>query len=257
MDGQRRPFFIIALVLMAVVVILELGSGHLLHGTHRTGSGSPIHDALGSDDEYDVDFAEPGEVDEPPGRGVWSLVFIDGWILYTLVVVDGATLLLPDRLVGTLQGVLAVILSILMLIGTIIVLILSIVQLVVMVSLFMAPPFGTLAYLVVWGFFPRGDAAALLGLLLFLKLCFLASMVLAHQGNLKRKSLLVLLGVSMLLNLLVAFLHGLVPIILVSITDGIASIIVLIVALIWGIGILIGGIASVVKSIQSAASAAA
>ena len=57
-------------------------------------------------------------------------------------------------------------------------------------------------------------------------------------------------GLGFLANIVVAFLHGLVPIILVSIADDLAAVILAIVAIVWAIILLIGSIPAVVKSIR-------
>jgi len=49
----------------------------------------------------------------------------------------------------------------------------------------------------------------------------------------------------------VTFLHGMVPGILVSITDDIAAIVLAIVAIIWAIVLLVGSIPAVVKAVRS------
>ena len=54
---------------------------------------------------------------------------------------------------------------------------------------------------------------------------------------------------SLLANVIVSFLHGLVPSVLVSITDAIAAIIVAILALIWAIVLLVFSVVSIVKAI--------
>jgi hypothetical protein len=51
-------------------------------------------------------------------------------------------------------------------------------------------------------------------------------------------------------NLIISFLHGFVPIILVSITDAIGAIIVGILAVIWAIILLVFAIISVIKAIH-------
>jgi hypothetical protein len=55
---------------------------------------------------------------------------------------------------------------------------------------------------------------------------------------------------SLVAGVIVSFLHGLVPTILVSITDAIAAIIVAILAALWAVFFLIGSIPSIVKTIK-------
>ena len=120
----------------------------------------------------------------------------------------------------------------------------------IMVSLFLAVPFGTLVYLALWGFFPVGKSAAILGLVLFLKLVFGALLVLAQPRFLQNKGLVLLVGTTLLCTVVLAFLHGFVPVILVSIVDDIAALIFAIIAIIWGIILLIGSIPSIWKAIR-------
>jgi hypothetical protein len=127
----------------------------------------------------------------------------------------------------------------------------AIAEVITMVALFFAFPFGTIAYLAIWGFFPRGGAAALLSSLMFLKLVCAGALVAAHQRFLQNKGLILLMLTSLVATLVVAFLHGLVPGILVSITDGIGAIIVSIVAIIWAVILLIGSVPAVVKAFRS------
>lgn len=119
-----------------------------------------------------------------------------------------------------------------------------------MVSLLFSAPFGTIAYLALFGFFPRGDAAVVPSLLMFLKLAFCLFMVLAQPRFLQNKGMVLLVLTSLLLNLMLAFLHGVVPGVLVSITDAIGAIIIAIVAIIWGVVLLIGAIPAVVKAVR-------
>ena len=129
--------------------------------------------------------------------------------------------------------------------------IIAFVALTVMVSLFLAAPFGTLAYLAIFGFFDiwaSGAAAR-------------AHHVLPARGDRvpasspsracsatsgSSSSLLL----TVLLTLLTMLLHSIVPIILVSITDALAALIIAIVGAIWGLLMLIGGIISLVKQLN-------
>ena len=71
----------------------------------------------------------------------------------------------------------------------------------------------------------------------------------AHPRFLQNKGLVLLFLTSLLGGLIVSFLHGFVPVILVSITDGVAAIIIAILAIIWCIFFLIGAIVSIFRSV--------
>ncbi len=249
MGKLRTPFFVIALVAIALVVLVEVGSSLVLGGGSAGGS------LLTSAADLGVTPTDVSGVEEPPGRAILYLALLDGILLYTVALM-GASLVLPERLHGRIQGVLTLVVSILLILGSLVLLIIAFVELLVMVALFFAAPFGTIAYLALWGFFPRGDAAVLLSLLTFLKLVFAVTLLLAHQRFLQNKGLVALVLTSLLANVVVAFLHGFVPIILVSIVDDIAAVVLAIVGIIWGIVLLIGSIPAIVKAIRVTVSTA-
>jgi hypothetical protein len=241
----RTPFFVVAVAVMALVVLLELGSSLVVGG-----------DPAGSDlrrqaDQMEVEV-QPGDVDEPPGRALTYLALVDGILLYTVLLM-GASLVVPERAHGRAQGCLTLVGSIVLIIVALILAILALIELFVMVTLLLSVPFGTIAYLALWGFFPRGDAAALLGLLLFLKLVFCVFLVLAQQRFLQSKGLMALVLTSLVCNVVVAFLHALVPLVVVSVFDSISAILVAIIAIVWGIILLIFSIPSLVASVRSGA----
>lgn len=140
-----------------------------------------------------------------------------------------------------------------LIIVSLILLIIAVVLLLTMIALFFAVPFGTIAYLVIWGFFPRGDAAVPLSLLMFLKIVFAVMLVQAQPRFLQNKGLVALIITSLVANLVLAFLQGLVPIILVSIVDEVAAIVFAVVAIIWGIILLIGSIPAIVAAVRATA----
>ena len=241
MNELRKPFLLVAIIMFALVVLVELGSSLVI-------GGGPADDGMSSQ-EAKMDITVNGEVDEPPGRAITYLALVDGILLYTVVLI-GLSLLVPEKFLARAQGVLTLIGSIILIIVGIILVIIAFIELLVMVSLFFAFPFGTAAYLAVWGFFPRGDAAVLLSLLMFLKLAGCVFLVLAQQRFLLMKGLVLLILTSLVCNIIVAFLHGLVPIILVSIFDNIAALVVGIIAIIWAIVLLVLSIPSIVAMIR-------
>jgi len=243
-SSLRTPFFVLALVCMALVVLVELGSSRILGGD---GAGAGLAREAEAN-EVDI-VGSTADVDEPPGRAISYLSFVDGVLLYTVLLI-GASLVISERVHGRLQGVVTLIASILLIIAAFIAAIIAFIELLVMVSLLLAVPFGTIAYLALWGFFPRGDAAAVLSLLMFLKLAFAVFLVLAQQRFLQQKGLVVLVLISLVLNVVIAFLHGFFPLVLVSIVDTLLALVIAIVGIIWGIVLLIGAIPSIVSTIR-------
>jgi hypothetical protein len=243
MGELRKPFFFLALVAIGLVVVVELATNLFL------GGGGAANGFTSQAGELGLDVPPDSNVEEPPGRGIQYLVLIDVIAFYTAALI-GASLIVPQKLHGRLQGLVTLIGSIVLIIVALVMLIIAFVELLIMVALFPAVPFGTLVYLAIWGFFPRGEAAAILSLLMFLKLAFGALLILAQPRFLQNKGLVALVLTSLVANLVLAFLHGLVPVILVSIVDSLGAVIFAVVAIVWAIILLIGAIPAIVKSIR-------
>lgn len=249
MERLRAPFFIIALAAAGLVVLLEFGSTWLVGGALSTADSATAFAGLG------VDVPDGTAVQEPTGLALRYLALVDVVPLLTVALM-GAGLLLPDRVSGRTQSIVTLVASIALIIMAIVLLIAAIVLLILMVSLLLAVPFGTIAYLIMYGDFPRGQAAAVLSVLMFLKLVFAGSLVAAQPRFLQNKGLVALVLTSLVANLVVAFLHGLLPIVFVSILDAIAAIVLAVVAIIWGIVLLVGAIVGIVTAVRATVSSA-
>lgn len=228
LDELRKPFLVIALVLIFLVVVVE-GASVLFLNASTVGA-----DSLGA---------------KTPGYGINYLAFLDGFVFYlTLLITLG--MLIPERVQGRVQGCATAIVSFLGCLGAIFAIITCLIMLLIMVALLLAPIFGTIAYLAIYGHFDRSGAAVTLSLIMALKLGFVVCLVLAHQRFLQNKGLVFIVLTSLLANLIVSFLHNFVPIILVSITDAIAALVVGILAVIWAIILLVFAIISIVKAVH-------
>lgn len=227
MESLRKPFFFVALALATLVVLIELSSLGFL-GSDTAGKFQDL---------------------QTPGLGVSYLALYDGIVLFSIVLM-GLALLIPARVHGRLQGVVNLIFFLLMLIGAIVLIFVAIGMLVLMVTLLMAVPFGTIAYMVAFADFDVTGARVTLGMLMTLKLAFAVCLVLAHQRFLEMKGLVLLVLFSLLLNVVVSFLHALGPGFVVSILDAAAGIVVGIVAAIWALISLVMSIPAIVKALR-------
>jgi hypothetical protein len=219
LDTLRIPLFLIAVVLIIISVLIEIGSalGLAMNNT-------------------------------PPGLGVPYLALLDGLLVYTILLM-AASLLIPERIQGRVQGVITLIVSLMTLLTAVAQGFAALAKLIVMLQLLLAPIFGTLAYMVIFGTFPKEEATIVLSAIMTIKLTFAGFLIFAHQRFVQNKGLVLLVLTSLLANIVISFLHGFVPGFLVSITDAIAAIIIVILAAIWAIVFLIGSIVAVVKAI--------
>lgn len=225
MGGLRRPFFIAALALFVLVILLELGSAFLV----TDGSAPTV------------------------GAGVGSLALLDGLVLFTLILL-GASLVVPLRIYGRIQGLVTLVVCLLWILMCFLMILQALVKLFLMIGLFVAVPFGTIAYLALWGNFPVRGAALMLGLLLLLKIAAGVLLILAQPRFLRIRGLVILVVLSVLLQLILGIVHGLLPGPVVSIGDQFWAIVVGVVALIWAIVMLIGSIPAIVNAIRVSAS---
>ncbi len=239
-----KPLLIVAAVLSLVVVILDVASLAFIGGGAGTsGQLDQVKQEHGLDD---VDV-RPAEGDGPPGYAIPTMAFVDGLLLFNILLMI-LSLLAPAQAVGRTQGIVTLVLSILALIGDIVVIVMAFVMLLLMVGLLLAFPFGTLAYLALFGSFPQGAAVAVSGVAFFVKLIFGICLVIAHPMFIQNKGLVLMFLTSLLLTFVVSLLHGIVPGFLVSITDALGAIVVGIVAAVWLIVHLVGSIISIVKA---------
>jgi hypothetical protein len=264
----RKPFLILAIVLIAIAVLIEIGAGGFIHGAQP--SDAEIQATV-----IDQSFKDPSKDPPPfpieqatvviqqrvqqvkdtlaekgtqPGIGIPYLALIDGIVLFTVALI-GTSLILKESTQARMQGCVTLIFSILLLLLGIVLLVVAIAFLFYLLGL-LASIFGIVVYIALYAFFNKGGALATLGLLMALKLGFGGSMLAAQQGFIKNKGLLLLVLTSLVANLIVAFLIALVPLFIDSITDAVGGIVVAILALIWTIILLIGGIVGVLKALQ-------
>ncbi|MDI1463788.1 hypothetical protein QEZ54_22645 [Catellatospora sp. KI3] len=240
MDRLRTPFFFVSLVAFGLVVAVETGSSFLL------GLTTPALDTatqLGAD-------VPPGAAERPGGLAISYLALIDVVLLGTAVLM-GVAILASKRLHARAQGVVTLIGAIILIITALVLLFVAIAKLVLMIGLLLAFPFGTIVYLILFGSFPRDEAAVVLSLIMFLKVVGAVCLVLAQQRFLQNKGLVAMIITALLGNVVAVFLHGLVPGILVSITDAIAGIVFAIVGIVWAIILIIGSIPAIIRAAQA------
>jgi hypothetical protein len=218
-DSLRKPLFLIAVGLIFIVLLIELGSG-LVASLRASASG----------------------------MGIPYLALLDGLLVFTIVLM-ACSLLIPERAHGRIQGAATLIVSLIVIIVGVAKIFTAIGKLFLMLGLLLAPIFGTIAYLLIFARFPRGEAAVSLSLLMTLKLFFAGFLVFAHQRFLQNKGLVLLTLSSFIATIIISFLHGFTPGFLTSITDAVAAIVVAIIAVIWAIVFLVGSVISMVKAI--------
>jgi len=232
LDEIRKPFYIVALALMLFAVLVEIGSSMWLDfGTAHT---AKLAASLNAD---------------TPGYGIIYLSFLDSFVLYIALLI-GLGFIIPERIQGRVQGCVTLIVSFFGCLGIIVAIFIALVLLILMVTLLLAPIFGTIAYFVLYADFDRSGASATLSLIMMLKLGFAICLVLAHQRFLQSKGLVLIVLTSLLANIIISFLHNFVPGVLVSITDVIGAIIVAILAVIWAIILMVMAIISIIKAIH-------
>lgn len=241
----RRPLFFLAVFAMLLVVLVEIGSAFTLGG----GAAGPVGPLTAGVPDIEPDMIADVDGDTPPGAGIAYLVLVDGFLLFSLVML-GVSFLISQRLYGRIQGIITLVFSFLWLIMAFVMALAAFIQLMVMIGLFVAAPFGTIAYLAIWGFFPTGESATVLGLLLFLKLVFLGFLVFAQQRFLKIVALMIHIALSFVLQLLLGLIQGFLPFVLVSIGDQLWALVIAIVALIGTLVSLVSSIPAVVNAVR-------
>lgn len=257
MRELRRWALWVAFAAVLMVVLVCIGSGFVISppklgariaALQGDPGGAP--DGISIDDLLALNADDFGEsAQDPPGLAIPYLALANGLLLVILALMV-LPLVIGARWTPLVGGIVSLLGGLVAVIAGIVMAIIAFVALTVMVSLFLAAPFGTLAYLAIFGFFDIWASAAALGLIMLLQLAAIVFLLVAQQSMLGNKRLVFFLLLAVVLTLLVMILHSIVPIILVSITDALGALIIAIVAAIWGLLMLIGGIISLVKQLQ-------
>lgn len=258
MDQLRRPFLIFSVIAIVLALLICVGSGLVTKPPsfpERVGQAMQNGPVTKTLQDQGIDLGDAQEelnntqAEDPPGLAIPDLGLING-ILLLVLILTALPMLVGDRATGTVQGIISIIGGLIGLISGIVMAIIAFTGLILMVSLFMAVPFGTLAYLAIFGSFNTGASAAITGTVMVLQIVGAILLILAQERFLKSKGLVLLLATTILLTFVVTLLHSLVPGILVSITDAIAALVVAIVGAIWSLVVLIGGIVSALRLLQ-------
>ena len=227
-EELKRPLLLGALACAFLAVFLEIGAvlfAHAPFATPATAQGS-----------------------SRPGFGIPYLAAIDALLLYSLTLMT-VSLVSPREWVGRLQGAVGIVVSLILLIAAILMFIFALNLAILMITLLTAVPFGTIAYLIAFGTFHRDAAAAILSLVIVSKLVLAACLIFAQPRFLLNRSLVTLVLLSIGCTLMVGLLQGLPPIVLVSITDIVAAIVIAVVAILWALKLLFGSIGAVRKAL--------
>lgn len=241
----RRPLFFLACFALLLAVLVETGSSLALGGD----AAGPVGALTAGVPDVEPEMVAGVDAESPPGNGIGYLALIDGYLLFSVIML-GLSFILSQRAYGRMQGIVTLIVSFCWLVLSFIMALVAFVLLMVMFGLFVAVPFGTIAYLAVWGFFPVSQSAAVLGLLLFLKLVFVALLVLAQQKFLKAVALMIHIAVSFVLQLVLGIVHGWLPGIVVSLGDQLLALVFAIVALAGALWAFIWSIPAVLNAVR-------
>lgn len=192
------------------------------------------------------------EAEKGPGLGLAALCFFCVLPCYSYAILTCEVLQL-GAVSGRLQTVVALVGSIVGLLFGLYFIVKAITLLSVMLALFLAVPFGTIAYMVIWGTFDTGTSRIVLSLFMTVQIIGAIFLVVAAPTIVKNGKLVALTAVTLAFAFILGLLHGLVPNPLVSIVDALAALVISIVATIWMLPLLIGGILSLVRVVRAVA----
>ncbi len=257
MDGLRRWALWVAVAAILLAVLACVGAGILISPpalAERIGSISsdPSSWPEGVDPEDLATLSEDSfgeEAADPPGLGIPYLALPNGLLLVTVALM-ALPLLIGNRAIALVNGIVSLLGGLGALIAGVVMATAAFAALTALVSLFLATPFGTLAYLAIFGFFDVATSAAVLGLVIFLQFAAIVFLVVAQPKMLGNKRLVFFLLLAVLLTFVTMLLHSIVPIILVSITDAVAALVTAIVAAVWGLLMAVGGLIALIKQLQ-------
>lgn len=249
----RRLLLFIALGAIVVIVLTELGVAVVINPAPVADSEmrSALEQAGVGPDDVDSALSSGGvgvSRDRTVGLAIPALALLDGLTLAALAGI--AFGIVNPGLQGKVVAPANLVVSIVIVIVAVASIVMTLALVGLMISLLLAAPFGTIIYFVRWGFFPRGSAQAILATVLLLRLVMSGCLVVAMPRVWKQVRLLVMVATGFVAHFLVAFLHALVPVPLVAITDAVAAIVVAIMATVWALIVLVWSIQGVVRLVR-------
>ncbi|HEX2733789.1 MAG TPA: hypothetical protein VHM70_19400 [Polyangiaceae bacterium] len=252
MDELRKPPFVLASIATVLVVAIELGAAWLPKAARSAAQLEAAARALGPSlgSERASAFAVKAAESEQHGLAVPALALFDVLLLCTILLL-GASLLVSPRVMGRIQAPIRLVAALLVLVGSLEALLHAIAMAYFMLGLFLAPLFGTLAYLALWGFFATEATTGLLTLVTLIKIAVPIGLLLSHQAFLKVKMVVAMILTSLVLSVVVSLVLGLVPGIVASIADTIAAIVIALVTLIFSLIVFVGSIIPTLKSLRA------
>jgi hypothetical protein len=265
---KRTPILLIlALFLSLTVVLTEMGKsagctlGSLKGLTNRFSEMGDAISGMGKKgakktnsnvkDFGGLESVLSQKAEEPPGYGIASLIYVDALLLFTFIMM-ALPIVVKPKWVANSQGIVTIIVSLVTIIFAFFFILKVLVMMLIMIAMMLAIPFGTIIYMILHGSFDTGKAAAILSILMTLKIFCSIAFVAAHEKFLKNLGAILLVGTAFITMIIVSFLHNFLPNFLVSITDCLAAIVNAVIAIVWGIILLISGLFSLIKLILGA-----
>lgn len=256
MAAPRASLLLIAIALSVLTVAVELGASWIPGAQQSAQSrlqllqgqlSGELRDTFQELDQNEVRAML--EADHPPGVGIAAMALIDGILMYSLILV-GIGLVMPERIQGRIQGLATCVVAVVVVLVSIALAFATFGQILLMIGLLLSVPFGTIAYMAKFGFFDTGTAAVILSLIMTCKLASAGLLIASNQRFLENRGLIVLILFSLVVNVVLAILHGFPPGFLVSITDAVGALVFAILAIIWGILLFLSAVGSVFNALR-------
>lgn len=247
---MRNLPVILACLAILVAVGLEIGARFL-----PVPAMAPDPAMFQAMDEEDREAAraqfdeQSRDAERPPGLALPALALLDGLLAWTGFLFATATVMAQGwhsrlRAVATVVVCLAVI-------GTAVAMLLAAVgKLTLMLSLLLAAPFGTIAYLAVYGGFNSGAVLAMLGAATLCRALFIGLLLVASWRYLENKTLMLLTGTGFLGGFVVGGLFALLPGILHSVGDAVSAIVLAVLGLVWAVVLLLMSLPALIKLLR-------
>ncbi len=255
----RTPFLVASLVFAFIIISVETGTSISALSDSITGLKDNIASLSGKKSKTsepkvsgfkDLEKLLNTPKENLPGLAASSLLSVDILLFVTILLLSLPLIMSADALCRV-QGIIYLITGIIMIVLSYITILKAIVSLVLMISLLMAIPFGTIIYMILFAFFDTSKAALIIHTLFSLKMACAICLIIASEFFIANIGLILIIATSFVTMIIVNVLHSFPPTFLVAITDSIAAIIVSIVAIIWAIILIISGLINIIKALKT------
>lgn len=250
---MRRLLVWLAFAAILMAVLAEIGGPFLLPAGGE-GAGAAIQktiEALPEEERAEAarQLAAQSGREAPPGLASRALAGVDFLLLWTAFLFASATAISPE-VHARVRAIATPLVCLMAAILLVVLIFLALGRLIMLLTLLLSAPFGTIVYLAVYGGFGTGAVLASLGAASLFRALFIGFLLASSWRYINNWTLLLITGTGFLCTVIAGVVFGLLPGILHAIGDAALALLFAIFALVWALILLVRSIPGLTATLR-------